>query len=50
VNNRHRQRWTPADTRGRSAAGHACYGAGSPRRNLASGRRGRCQLGEPRAL
>ena len=39
--NRHRQRWTPADTPRRSAAGHTCCGAGSPRRNLASGRRGR---------
>jgi len=39
--NRHRQRWTPADTHGRSAAGHACCSAGSTRRNLASGRRGR---------
>ena len=38
--NRHRQRWTPADIHGRSAAGHARCGAGSPRRNLASGRRG----------
>ncbi len=42
---RHRQRWTPADTHGRSAASHACCGAGSPRRNLASGRRGRAGLG-----
>jgi hypothetical protein len=39
--NRHRQRWTPADNNGRSATGHARCGAGSPRRNLASGRRGR---------
>jgi len=38
--NRHRQRWTPADTHGQSAAGHTRCGAGSPRRNLASGRRG----------
>jgi hypothetical protein len=38
--NRHRQRWTSADIHGRSVAGHACCGAGSPRRNLASGRRG----------
>ncbi len=44
--NRHRQRWTPVDTCGRSAAGHACYDAGRPRRNLASGRTGRlhCHL------
>ena len=39
--NRHGQRWTPADIHGRSVAGHACCGAGSPRLNLASGRRGR---------
>ncbi len=38
--NRHRQRWTPADTHGWSAAGQACCGAGSPCRDLASGRRG----------
>ena len=41
--NRHRQRWTPADTHGRSAPGWACNGAGSPRRYLASGRRGQRQ-------
>ena len=39
--NRHRQRWTPADTHGRSVPGQACCGAGSPRLYLASGRRGR---------
>jgi hypothetical protein len=39
--NRHGQRWTSVDTHGRSAAGHACCGAGSPRLYLASGRRGR---------
>jgi hypothetical protein len=39
--NRHRQWWTPADTGGRSVPGQACCGAGSPRGNLASGRRGR---------
>lgn len=38
--NHHGQRWTPADTHGRSSAGHPCCGAGSPRRYLASGRRG----------
>lgn len=38
--NRHRQWWTPADKRGRSAAGYEYYGTGSPRRSLASGRRG----------
>jgi hypothetical protein len=41
--NRHGQRWTSADTRGRSIAAHACYGAGSPRLYLASGRRGHVQ-------
>jgi hypothetical protein len=39
-NNRHRQRWTPADTRRRPIPGQACCGAGSPHRDLASGRRG----------
>ncbi len=39
--NRHRQRQTPVDMHGRSAAGHGCCRAGRPRRNLASGRRGR---------
>jgi Enoyl-CoA hydratase/isomerase len=39
--NRHRQRWTPADAHGRSIACHTCYGAGSPHRYLAWGRRGR---------
>src|SRR5689334_11560453 len=34
--NRHGQRWTSADTHGRSAAGHACCDAGSPCRDLAS--------------
>jgi hypothetical protein len=34
--NRHRQRWTPADTYGRSAANQACCGASSPRLYLAS--------------
>ena len=38
--NRHRQRRTPVDAHGRSAASHACCGAGAPCRNLASGRRG----------
>jgi hypothetical protein len=38
--NRHGQRWTSADTHGRSAAGHARYAAGSARLYLASGRRG----------
>ena len=38
--NRPRQRWTLTDTHGRPAAGHVCCGAGSLRRNLASGRRG----------
>ena len=33
---RHRQRWTSGDTHGRPAAGHACGGAGSLRRYLAS--------------
>ena len=39
--NRHGQRRTPADIRGRSVAGQACCGAGSLGRYLASGRRGR---------
>jgi hypothetical protein len=39
--NRHGQRWTSADTCGRSAAGHAFCGAGSPCLYSASGRRGR---------
>ena len=38
--NRLGQRWTPADTHGRSVAGQGCYGAGSPHLYLASGRRG----------
>jgi hypothetical protein len=29
-NNRHRQRWTPADTHGRSVPSQACCEAGSP--------------------
>ena len=37
--NRHGQRWTSADTHGRSAAGHACCDAGSPGRDLASERK-----------
>ena len=41
-NHRHRQRWTPADTHGRSIPAQACCAAGSPRQYLASGRRG-CQ-------
>jgi hypothetical protein len=39
--NRHRQRWTPADTDGRSVPGQARCSAGSRRQYLASGRRGR---------
>ncbi len=39
-NNRHHQRWTPADTDGRSLPSQACRNAGSPHRDLASGRRG----------
>jgi hypothetical protein len=39
--NRHGQRWTPADAHGRSVPGQGCCGAGSPRLYLASGRRGR---------
>ena len=49
--NRHRQRWMPADIHGRSVAGRACRGAGSPRRYLASGRRGhrdKCRVQRPR--
>ena len=38
--NRHEQRWTPADTHGRSVPGQGYCGAGSPRLYLASGRRG----------
>lgn len=38
--NRHGQRGTAVDAHGRSAAGHGCWGAGSPRLSLASGRRG----------
>ena len=34
--NHHRQPWTPADTHGRCAAGHACCAAGRPHRYLAS--------------
>ena len=45
--NRDRQRWTPADTHGRSVPGQACCGAGSLHLYLASGRRGRlrCRIG-----
>lgn len=43
-NNRHHQRWTPADADGRSFAGQAHCLAGSSHRNLASGRRGRLDL------
>ncbi len=46
--NRHRQRWTPVDTHGRSVPGQACCGAGSPRLYLASGRRGRRLRSGPR--
>ena len=38
-NNRHHQRWTPADVYGRTFPGHAHRSAGSARRDLASGRR-----------
>jgi len=41
--NRHRQRWTPADTHGRPVAGQLSCDAGSPRLYLASGRRGQCR-------
>ena len=41
--NRHSQQWTPADIHGRSVPGHVCCGAGSPHRNLASGRRNRAR-------
>jgi hypothetical protein len=40
-NNRHRQRWTPADADGRWSPGQAGRSPDSPRRALASGRRGR---------
>lgn len=40
-NYRHYQRWTPADAGGQSIPGQAGRSAGSQRRYLASGRRGR---------
>jgi len=44
--NRHRQRWTPADTHGRPVAGQLSCDAGSPRLYLASGRRGQPELSQ----
>jgi hypothetical protein len=41
TDNRHGQRWTLADTHGRSVLGKRCCGAGRPPLDLASGRRGR---------
>jgi hypothetical protein len=46
--NRHGQRWTPADTHGQSVPGQACCDAGSPRLYLASGRRGHSRPSEAR--
>ena len=45
--NRHGQRWTSANICGWSVVGHACCSAGSPRRNLASGRRGQWLASAP---
>jgi hypothetical protein len=39
-NNHHRQRWTPANTHGRSIPAQACCDAGCPCQFLTSGRRG----------
>jgi len=44
--NRHRQRWTPADVDGRCFPGRTCRCPDSPPRDLASGRRGRRRAAE----
>lgn len=49
--NHHRQRWTLADTHGRSTAGHAYYCASSPRHNVLRDEEARPKArGEPSTL
>ena len=48
--NRHGQRWTPANTHGRSIPGQTCRGAGRPCLYLASGRGRRFKSGHPDQL